>query len=51
MILKFIMFKECSSGVGTLTHGDMKKRHLISTKRKLYKNKIHGKLLKGPKMV
>ena len=32
----FVMFKECSSGVGTSNFGDLKQRCLTLSKRQLY---------------
>ena len=45
------MLKERLSGIENLTAGEMKGMSLTSAKRRLYKNQIHGKLLKAPKMV
>ena len=45
------MLKERLSGIENLTAGEMKGMSLTSAKSRLYKNQIHGKLLKAPKMV
>ena len=44
-----MMFKECSSGVRNPNFGEMKGRHLTLAKRQLFKNELHGQLLKAPK--
>ena len=44
------MSKDGSSGIGTPNSGEMKGKHSNLAKRQLYKNELHGKHLKAPKM-